>query len=255
MVLTCVYLNRVERFVPIFRNAAQETEIIENDVMTKTKDPVNQSLVDLMHQSGVSKFGIMNNAVWHDDPRRLVFTLSRYKFVSKILSGYDQVVEIGCGDGFCARVVKQEVQNLHVTDFDPLFIEGFREISCEKWPITAAVHDIMKAPLPSRYDAAYSLDVLEHIDPNSESVFLENVARSLTKDGVGIIGMPSLESQRFASEASKAGHVNCKSGTDLKRTLQKYFKSVFMFSMNDEVVHTGFFPMAHYLMGVCVGPK
>ncbi|MFM8835604.1 MAG: methyltransferase type 12, partial [Actinomycetota bacterium] len=37
--------------------------------------------------------------------------------------------------------------------------------------------------------------------------------------------------------------------------LKKYFHSVFMFSMNDEVVHTGFFPMSHYLIAVCADKK
>ena len=44
--------------------------------------------------------------------------------------------------------------------------------------------------------------------------------------------------------------MNCKSGDALKRTLERYFHTVFVFSMNDEVVHTGFYPMAHYLLGV-----
>jgi hypothetical protein len=30
---------------------------------------------------------------------------------------------------------------------------------------------------------------------------------------------------------------------------------VFLFSMNDEVVHTGFYPMAHYLFAVCADRK
>ena len=64
--------------------------------------------------------------------------------------------------------------------------------------------------------------------------------------------MPSLESQIYASPASKEGHVNCQSKKQLKRTLLKYFSTVFMFSMNDEVMHTGFAPMSHYLMAVCV---
>ena len=34
---------------------------------------------------------------------------------------------------------------------------------------------------------------------------------------------------------------------ELKKLMQHYFHNVFMFSMNDEVVHTGFHPMAHYL--------
>ena len=65
-----------------------------------------------------------------------------------------------------------------------------------------------------------------------------------------IVGMPSLESQTYASAASRAGHVNCKTGPDLKAVMQRYFHSVFLFSMNDEVVHTGYHKMAHYLIAV-----
>ena len=33
--------------------------------------------------------------------------------------------------------------------------------------------------------------------------------------------------------------------------MQRHFHNVFLFSMNDEVVHTGFSPMAHYLLALC----
>ncbi len=58
-----------------------------------------------------------------------------------------------------------------------------------------------------------------------------------------------------ASENSKIGHVNLKQGEQLCALCQRYFHNVFMFGMNDEVVHTGFLPMAHYLMALCVGPR
>ena len=58
-----------------------------------------------------------------------------------------------------------------------------------------------------------------------------------------------------ASAGSKAGHVNCKDAPTLKLLLSVYFHNVFMFSMNDEVVHTGFYPMAHYLLALCCGKK
>jgi hypothetical protein len=32
--------------------------------------------------------------------------------------------------------------------------------------------------------------------------------------------------------------------------LSQFFHNVFIFSMNDEVVHTGFHPMAHYIIGL-----
>ena len=37
--------------------------------------------------------------------------------------------------------------------------------------------------------------------------------------------------------------------------MQRYFHDVFMFSMNDEVVHTGFHAMAHYLFALCVARR
>ena len=37
----------------------------------------------------------------------------------------------------------------------------------------------------------------------------------------------------------------------LRKTMERYFRGVFMFGVNDELVHTGFYPMAHQL--ICVG--
>lgn len=227
--------------------------ILDNN--TKTKDPVNQHLIALEQRIGLQSLGIMNNVVWHEDPKRLVFTLSRYKFVAKMLTGKQQVAEIGCGDGFGSRIVRQEVGNLLITDYDPYFIQKFKEQESDQWPIESKTHDILTAPLLSKVDAIYSLDVLEHIIPDLESAFLANICLSLRDNGCAIIGMPSLESQLYASPASRDGHVNCKSGKNLQDLLRQYFENVFLFSMNDEVVHTGFSKMAHYLLALCVTPK
>ena len=108
---------------------------------------------------------------------------------------------------------------------------------------------------PGDFDAAYSLDVFEHIPPEQEDLFVGNIAKSLTADGVAIIGSPSLQSQTYASPPSKAGHVNCKDGAEYRKVMLRHFRNAFLFSMNDEVVHTGYHPMAHYLLAVCVGPK
>ena len=70
-----------------------------------------------------------------------------------------------------------------------------------------------------------------------------------------ILGCPSLASQPHASPPSKAGHVNCKDGPAMKELLQRFFHNVFVFSMNDEVVHTGFYPMAHYVIGIGCGKR
>jgi 2-polyprenyl-3-methyl-5-hydroxy-6-metoxy-1,4-benzoquinol methylase len=221
----------------------------------KTKEPQYELLFDVIEQHGISTFGLMANESWNKDPRRTLMTLSRYKFVSKLLSGSKNVLEVGCADAFGTRLVQQEVGHVTAVDFDPVFIEDAKARANSKWPMTLLVHDMLHKPVPGTFDAAYSLDVLEHIQPADEPAFMTNLLASVTSEAPVIIGIPSLESQQYASPQSKEGHVNCKSGADFKKDLQQYFQNVFVFSMNDEVVHTGFYPMAHYLLAVCCGKR
>jgi cyclopropane fatty-acyl-phospholipid synthase-like methyltransferase len=199
---------------------------------------------------GVARLGLMVNESWNQDPKRTLFTLARYKFVARMVSGRKHVLEVGCADAFGTRIVQQTVGKVTATDFDPLFIADVKERMDPHWPIEVFVHDMLRGRVPGQFDAAYALDVLEHIHEKDEDRFIRNTIASLNQEGIAIFGMPSLESQAYASPQSKAGHVNCKSGDALKRSLERYFYTVFIFSMNDEVVHTGFYPMAHYLLGV-----
>jgi 2-polyprenyl-3-methyl-5-hydroxy-6-metoxy-1,4-benzoquinol methylase len=224
--------------------------------LQETKESQYQVVLDIKEKYGLTPLGLMINQAWRDDPKRLAFTFARYKFVAKMLSGKKSVLEIGCADAFCTRIVQQAVGQVTVTDFDPVFIADVKSRMDPKWPLAGAfVHDVLSGPVPGKYDAVYALDVLEHIDVKREHEFLRNMVAALTEYGVAIIGMPSLESQAHASPQSKAGHINCKSGSDLKRALERYFHNVFMFSMNDEVIHTGFFPMSQYLLAIACQQK
>lgn len=216
-----------------------------------TKEAQYGIVFDVIEKHGVAKLGIMINESWNQDPKRALFVLARYKFVAKMLSGRKHVLEIGCADAFGTRLVQQEVEQVTAVDFDPVFIDDVKSRANPAWPLNTFVHDLIKGPVPGTYDGAFCLDVFEHIPKEHEITFIQNLIASLTPGGAAIIGIPSIESQTYASEQSKAGHVNCKSGKDFKLFLQSYFKNVFLFSMNDEVVHTGFYPMAHYLLAIC----
>ena len=84
---------------------------------------------------------------------------------------------------------------------------------------------------------------------------MKNISKSLKTNGSLIIGMPTLESQKYASKGSKLGHINCKSKNELKSILSKFFNNVYMFSMNDEVLHTGYDKMSHYIFGLANSKK
>lgn len=225
--------------------------------MQRTKEDQYTVSLNYRDTHGQEKLGLMINQAWFDDPRRLAFTFSRYKFVGKMFDGFSNVLEVGCGDGFASRIVQQSVGKLTLTDFDEIFIEDIRQREVQGWKFeNLVVHDLIKnGPVAGSYDGIYLLDVLEHIDPEAEHVFLENIYRSLAEHGTMIVGMPTLESQEYASPISKAGHVNCQSLPQLKKTMQQFFHNVYMFSMNDEVVHTGHHKMSHYVFALCCGKR
>lgn len=220
-----------------------------------TREPQYQQVLDIAAERGISRLGLMTNESWNLDPRRLLFTLARYKFAAKMLAGKERVLEIGCADAFGTRLVQQETGHVTAVDFDPLFIQDVQARLDPRWPLDCLVHDMLDGPLPGKFDAAYCLDVFEHIAPERERRFIDHILASLDPNGVLLIGMPSLESQAHASPQSRAGHVNCKTGGDLRALMREYFHNVFLFSMNDEVVHTGFAPMAHYLFALCCGMR
>jgi Methyltransferase domain len=221
----------------------------------RTREAQYQPIADDVRSAGEERLGIQSSHSWRNDPKHLLFHLARYKFVSKMFAGRRHVLEAGCGDALGTRIVRQAVQSLTATDFDPLFIEDARSRQAPPWTFELVHHDFAEGPIPGTFDGVFALDVLEHIPPEQEGRFLANVFASLEAEGAAIVGMPSLESQPYASEPSRLGHVNCKTAPDLKSVLEGHFHNVFMFSMNDEVVHTGFHKMAHYILALCCGRR
>lgn len=224
------------------------------NVDAQTREPQYQRTLELQ-KAGLGTLGLMTNQAWEDDPKHLLFTLSRYKFVAKMLSGAKSVLEVGCADAFGTRIVVQEVEKLMAVDFDPIFVADANERMSERWRFECRTHDILTGPVPGGFDAAYALDVIEHIPSIDEMQFVGNMVHSLSNPGLLILGTPSLQSQAYASPPSKAGHINCKDAPALKKLLGHFFHNVFIFSMNDEVVHTGYYPMAHYLFGLACSKR
>ena len=197
------------------------------------------------------RLGMMSSHRWRMDPKVVLFSMARYKFVAKMLSGKKNVIEIGCGDGWGSKIVLQEVDRIRAYDMDPVLVEESKSLAQDE-RITFEEMDLSENFVSPPADAAYLLDVLEHVLPEDEDAFFKNIVRSLKPDGVCVVGIPSLGSQVYASKPSQKSHVNCKNGDDFKLMLQRYFRHVFLFSMHDELIHTGFCRMAHYLLGLCV---
>ena len=190
------------------------------------------------------------------DARHLGFVLARYKFPAKMFEGMDRVIEVGCGDAFGTPVVAQHVKQVLAVEPDARHIEGNSKRLAKIKNIEFLCGAIQDLNLPERsLCGAYSIDVIEHLDAHLNDPFVESQARILKKDGVCIIGTPNVNAEQYATEGSRIQHINLHSQKSLRALMEKYFERVFMFGMNDEVLHTGFAPMSHYIFGMGVGVR
>jgi 2-polyprenyl-3-methyl-5-hydroxy-6-metoxy-1,4-benzoquinol methylase len=190
------------------------------------------------------------------DPKHLGFVLARYKFPAKMFDGFDKVIDVGCGDAFGTPVVAQHVNSLLAIEPDGRHIEGNKKRLARLPKIEFRQGTIQELSLPDRsFDGAYSIDVIEHLDQHLNDPFIESQARILKKDGVCIVGTPNITANEYASERSRVQHINLHSQKSLKTLMEKYFQRVFSFGMNDEVLHTGYAPMCHYIFAMGVGVR
>jgi len=184
----------------------------------------------------------------HNDPKRLAFVLSRYKFAAKMACKGRRVLELGCSEGLGAPILSEFADRYTGIDLDSeavaAAVANWQDDRC-----TFVVGDFLGRQLGT-FDSIVSLDVIEHIDPAREPLFFDTIRQNLDTDGICVIGTPNLTSAPYASAASQQGHVNLFDAGRLRRVMEQVFHNVFLFGMNDEVVHTGFSPMAHYLLAV-----
>ena len=189
------------------------------------------------------------------DPKHLAFVLARYKFVAKMLQGRDRVMEVGPGDGFGLPLVASAVKHLYAVDWDQRLLDGNARRLAHLANVTYVVADLTRQSPPLQVDAAYWVDVLEHVAADAEATTIENIVRCLPDDGVLITGTPNKTASQYASAESEVLHINLKTMDDLRGLMQRYFRNVFTFGMNDEVLHTGFAPLCHYIWSLAVGVR
>jgi 2-polyprenyl-3-methyl-5-hydroxy-6-metoxy-1,4-benzoquinol methylase len=182
-------------------------------------------------------------------PRRLLHSLSYYKFAAKLIGNGKRVLDIGCNEGLGTWVLAKECGFAKGLDFDTEAIRT-AQMNFRDPRVAFSTEDILHTSSKNIWDAVVNFDVIEHIYPAHAEQFMEAIKCSVSNEGLVMIGTPSLISQQFASEVSKKGHVNVYSPERLEETLRRHFEFVFIFAVNDEVVHTGYLPLAHYLIGV-----
>jgi protein-L-isoaspartate O-methyltransferase len=221
----------------------------------KTADALYRDLMEKFFDTPEIPLGPWTSYSLMYDPKHLAFVLSRYKFVAKMLQGRGTVMEIGSGDGFGLSVVAQAVKHVIAVDWDQRLLDGNARRLKHLSNVSYVMADLNNESPDLKADAAYWVDVIEHLDAATESAVIDNIVRCLPDHGVLLTGTPNKTADVYASPQSKALHINLKTMDELRALMEQHFHNVFMFGMNDEVVHTGYAPMCHYIWALAVGVR
>lgn len=185
--------------------------------------------------------------LWND-PKRLAFVMARYKFAAKMACKNKRVLELGCSEGIGAPILSEFAVKYTGVDMDgPAIVTACQNFTSDK---SGFLEDDFLGKRYGLFDSIISLDVIEHVHGEFEHLFFDTIRANLDDDGICVVGTPNITSDLYASPASKIGHVNLFSADRLREAMGALFHNVFVFGMNDEVVHPGFTPMCHYLLAV-----
>ncbi|MEZ0367822.1 MAG: class I SAM-dependent methyltransferase [Candidatus Sericytochromatia bacterium] len=190
------------------------------------------------------------------DPKRLGFVLSRYKFAAKMACTGAHVLELGCSEGIGTPILAEFARSYTGVDMDARAIgEASANWGSESCRFAHAdfmgrAFDCPPAGSQHGFGAIVSMDVVEHIYPEYDALFWETVHTNLDPGGIAVIGTPNITSEPYASAASRQGHVNLYGAERLKAAMDSICHTSFLFGINDEMVHTGYHAMCHFLVAV-----
>lgn len=185
-------------------------------------------------------------------PMMFGIKLARYKFSAKMLSCQDIVLDLGCGNGYGAFFFSHFAKRVFGVD---IAIDA-KKLSA-KWAreniefLNGDINDLPPAVLSQAFDSIVSLDVIEHL-PKENGVAMVRQSRDILNErGLLILGAPSTHSRKYRSQQSKDQHLYEYDPEELREICEKFFPRTLLFTMNDEMVHTGFSKLAWYFFILC----
>lgn len=216
-----------------------------------------ESTIGMQEEEKEFDFGTYYAAAFQADIKHLTISFARYKFITKLFRFEKEykVLELGCTEGIGSHFFMQPGNcNLYTgVDFDSEAIKWAKQNLLKE--NTQFIEADFLNQKYGEFDVVASLDVIEHISGKKENDYINTICNNLSEQGTAVIGTPSITMVPYASKASKAAHVNMFSQERLYSLCKNKFHNVFIFNMNDELIHLGMDQMSCYIFAVCTGKK
>ena len=147
-------------------------------------------------------------ALWSQKGETKIYKGLRQDVTARLVSGGERLLDVGCGDGTFAILVKDKYQEVYGVDISSEAIQR-----AKKRGIKALQVNLNSEPLPfgpNYFDTVTCLDVVEHVfDPR---VLIKEIYRVLKPGGEGFITFPNIRFLRYLQSIIFAGRFPKTSG-------------------------------------------
>lgn len=204
---------------------------------------------------GPYELGPISSFKMRNDPQYIMFQMSRYKHAARLISNKKKVMDIGSGDGIGLPILCQYYENVSAIDIDESFLKNAKKFLDPSSNCKFILNNFFNSPLSEKFDAGFCFDVLSLINPNYEKIWFENICKSLTSDGILVIGTQNKNTTIFGNPKNHKDQPNFKTFEELNITINNFFQNTLILSMNDETIHTGKRESAQYFIGFGINPR
>lgn len=217
------------------------------------ENPLYRKAILEYEKNGPLNLGPLTSKKMIEDPQYVMFQMSRYKHACRLIENKSVVADIGTGDGIGLGIMSKYFKKVYAIDIDEYFIDVSKKNNLRK-NVEFKIHNFSEKKLSKKIDAAISFDVMSSIPKKIESKFLENISKSLKKDGILIVGTQNKLSTKYSKKKNLKEQSNFKTYQQLNKYMLSYFKNCIILSMNDETIHTGKRETSQYFIaiGICV---
>lgn len=156
--------------------------------------------------------------------------MARYDYAKKYILPSNRVLDVACGSGYGTYELSMFCRDIMGIDHSGEVIEYARHnynahnISWQEYDCTKMTN-ILPA---SSFDVVVSFETIEHVDRESQFVFIDQIAKVLNKDGIAIISTPNVDVFGNSTHEKGSKHKYEMNKQEFLDTLEPRFNQVYL---------------------------
>jgi O-antigen biosynthesis protein len=161
------------------------------------------------------------------DPLLALEHYHRYFFASRFSQG-KRVIDFASGEGYGSAFLSSKAQSVIGIDIDAAAVMHAQRKYAACSNLTFEAGSCESAPSLTGFDMAVGFELLEHLNPDSQSRFLENVSRVLKQDGLFLVSSPEKMEYAETYSGTNEYHKHEMTISELTEFLGKYFEHIYL---------------------------